>query len=189
MDLGLVCVQLVPAAPGLYLTQHSNGMRFDLQHPNEYIRGNTLRFVCKLRDAELVEPLLQPARQCLEHRHAYVRKNAVFAIASIYQHLEALIPDAPELLLNFLEEENDHTCKRNAFAALASISHDKALEYLSGVFDGIPNADELLQLAELEFIRKDAVANPQNKVRMLSSGALPFSRFFELTIHRPATSA
>lgn len=144
-----------------------NGMRFDLQHPNEYIRGNTLRFVCKLRDAELVEPLLQPARQCLEHRHAYVRKNAVFAIASIYQHLEALIPDAPELLLNFLEEESDHTCKRNAFAALASISHDKALEYLSGVFDGIPNADELLQLAELEFIRKDAVTNPQNKARYL----------------------
>ncbi|KAK7567878.1 adaptin N terminal region-domain-containing protein [Phyllosticta citricarpa] len=144
-----------------------NGMRFDLQHPNEYIRGNTLRFVCKLRDAELVEPLLQPARQCLEHRHAYVRKNAVFAIASIYQHLESLIPDAPELLLNFLGEESDHTCKRNAFAALASISHDKALEYLGGVFDGIPNADELLQLAELEFIRKDSVTNPQNKARYL----------------------
>ena len=139
-------------------------MRFDLQHPNEYIRGNTLRFVCKLRDPELVEPLLQPARQCLEHRHAYVRKNAVFAIASIYQHMETLIPDAPELIQNFLEEENDHTCKRNAFAALASISHEKALEYLSGVFDAIPNADELLQLVELEFIRKDAVTNPQNKV-------------------------
>lgn len=146
-------------------------MRFDLQHPNEYIRGNTLRFVCKLRDAELVEPLLQPARQCLEHRHAYVRKNAVFAIASIYTHLESLIPDAPELLLNFLAEESDHTCKRNAFAALVSISHDKALEYLGGVFDGIPNADELLQLAELEFIRKDSVANPQNKVRQFVSAS------------------
>ncbi|OCK97725.1 Coatomer, beta subunit [Cenococcum geophilum 1.58] len=144
-----------------------NGIRFDLQHPNEYIRGNTLRFLCKLREAELVEPLLQPARQCLEHRHAYVRKNAVFAIASIYQHLEQLIPDAPELLMNFLEEENDHTCKRNAFAALASISHEKALEYLSSAFDGIPNADELLQLAELEFIRKDAIANTQNKARYL----------------------
>ncbi|KAF2761620.1 Coatomer, beta subunit [Pseudovirgaria hyperparasitica] len=144
-----------------------NGMRFDLQHPNEYVRGSTLRFVTKLRDAELVEPLLQPARQCLEHRHAYVRKNAVYAIASIYQHLEALIPDAPDILFNFLEEENDATCKRNAFAALVSISHEKALEYLSGVFDGIPNADELLQLAELEFIRKDSVANPQNKARYL----------------------
>ena len=45
------------------------------------------------------------------------------------------------------------------------INHQKALEYLSGAFDAIPNADELLQLVELEFIRKDAVTNAQNKVR------------------------
>jgi coatomer subunit beta len=142
----------------------SNGIRNDLQHPNEYIRGNTLRFLCKLREPELIEPLLSSARQCLEHRHAYVRKNAVFAIASIFQHSESLIPDAPELISTFLETESDATCKRNAFAALVSISHDKSLEYLSSVFDGIPNADELLQLVELEFIRKDAVENSQNKV-------------------------
>ena len=148
----------------LSLTVLSNGIRMDLQHANEYIRGNTLRFLCKLRDAELIEPLLAPARQCLEHRHSYVRKNAVFAIASIYQHNEALMPDAPELLQAFLESESDATCKRNAFAALISISHDQALEYLSSVFEGIPNADELLQLVELEFIRKDAVTNSQNKV-------------------------
>lgn len=45
-----------------------------------------------------------------------------------------------------------------------SISHQKALEYLNSTFDSIPNADELLQLVELEFIRKDAVQNAQNKV-------------------------
>ncbi|QSZ29867.1 hypothetical protein DSL72_004385 [Monilinia vaccinii-corymbosi] len=144
-----------------------NGIRNDLQHPNEYIRGNTLRFLCKLREPELIEPCLAPTKACLEHRHAYVRKNAVFAVASIFQHSESLIPDAPELIAAFLETESDHTCKRNAFAALVSISHDKALAYLSSVFDGIPNADELLQLVELEFIRKDAVQNSQNKARYL----------------------
>jgi coatomer subunit beta len=60
--------------------------------------------------------------------------------------------------------ESDHTCKRNGFAALSMMSHDKALDYLSREFDGIPNADELLQLVELEFIRKDAARNSQNKV-------------------------
>ncbi|KAF2804825.1 Coatomer, beta subunit [Mytilinidion resinicola] len=144
-----------------------NAIRFDLQHANEYVRGNTLRFVCKLRDAELVEPLLQPTRQCLQHRHAYVRKNAVFAVAAIYTHLESLMPDAPDILLTFLEEENDHTCKRNAFAALATISPEKALEYLSSVFDSIANHDELLQLEELLFIRRDAAAHPENKARYL----------------------
>src|ERR1700722_18862413 len=145
----------------------SNGIRNDLQHPNEYIRGNTLRFLCKLREAELIEPLLSSARSCLEHRHAYVRKNAVFAVASIFQHSESLIPDAADLIATFLETESDHTCKRNAFAALASIDHEKALVYLSSVFDGVPNADELLQLVELEFIRKDAVQNSQNKAKYL----------------------
>lgn len=144
-----------------------NGIRNDLQHPNEYIRGNTLRFLCKLREPELIEPLLSSARSCLEHRHVYVRKNAVFAIASIYQHSESLIPDAPELIYTFLEAESDTTCKRNAFAALVSICHNKALEYISTVFDGISNADELLQLVELEFIRKDAAQNSQNKTRYL----------------------
>ncbi|TPX11599.1 uncharacterized protein E0L32_007810 [Thyridium curvatum] len=144
-----------------------NGIRNDLQHPNEYIRGNTLRFIAKLREPELLEPLLSSARSCLEHRHAYVRKNAVFAVSSIYQHSPSLIPDASDLIATFLESENDATCKRNAFAALASIDHDKALVYLSSVFDGIPNAEELLQLVELEFIRKDAVQNSQNKARYL----------------------
>jgi len=144
-----------------------NGIRNDLQHPNEYIRGNTLRFLCKLREAELIEPLLSSARSCLEHRHAYVRKNAVFAISSIYSHSPTLIPDAAELITTFLEGETDATCKRNAFAALSSINHDAALVYLSSVFEGIPNAEELLQLVELEYIRKDAVQNSQNKARYL----------------------
>ncbi|XXG98062.1 hypothetical protein Hte_004380 [Hypoxylon texense] len=144
-----------------------NGIRNDLQHPNEYIRGNTLRFVCKLREPELIEPILSSARACLEHRHAYVRKNAVFAISSIFQHSPSLIPDASDLIATFLEGENDATCKRNAFAALASIDHDKALAYLSSVFDGIPNAEELLQLVELEFIRRDAIQNSQHKARYL----------------------
>ena len=48
------------------------------------------------------------------------------------------------------------------------MNHDQALDYLNGVFDGIPNADELLQLVELEFIRKDAVRNSQNKVSIVA---------------------
>jgi coatomer subunit beta len=106
-------------------------------------------------------------RQCLTHRHAYVRKNATFAIAAIFTHLPELMPDAPDLLTAFLDDENDPTCKRNAFAALVSVSHEKALEYLSTVFDAIPNHEELLLLAELEFIRRDAVVNPSNKARYL----------------------
>ena len=57
----------------------------DLQHPNEYIRGCTLRFLCKLKEPELLEPLMPTIRACLEHRHKYVRRNAVLAIFTIYR--------------------------------------------------------------------------------------------------------
>jgi len=144
-----------------------NGIRNDLQHPNEFIRGNTLRFLSKLREPELIEPLLSAAQTCLEHRHAYVRKNAVWGLASVYQHAPHLIPDAPEMLHAFLVGESDSTCKRNAFGALMTISHEKALEYLTSVLDSVPNSDELLQLVELEFIRKDAGDNQMNKSRYL----------------------
>ncbi|KAF3939528.1 hypothetical protein ABW19_dt0208864 [Dactylella cylindrospora] len=144
-----------------------NGIRNDLLHPNEFIRGATLRFLCKLREPELLEPLLGSCRQCLEHRHAYVRKNAVFAVQSIFQHSEHLIPDAPELILTFLQNESDHTCKRNAFAALAAISHQKALEYFNTIIDNVSGQDELMQLGVIEFIRKDAVVNTQNRARYL----------------------
>lgn len=81
----------------------SNYLRNDLTHPNEYIRGITLRFLCKIRERELLEPLIKPICQNLEHRHSYVRRNAILAVWSIYQNFEDLIPDAPELVEKFLE--------------------------------------------------------------------------------------
>jgi len=57
-----------------------------LQHPNEFLRGSTLRFLCKLKEPELLEPLMPAIRACLEHRHSYVRRNAVLAIFTIYRY-------------------------------------------------------------------------------------------------------
>ena len=57
-------------------------------------------------------------RACLEHRHSYVRRNAVLAIFTIYKNFDFLIPDAPELIANFLDGEQDMSCKRNAFMML-----------------------------------------------------------------------
>lgn len=124
-----------------------NAIRNDIQHPNEYIRGVTLRFLNKLREPELLEPLVPTCRQCLEHRQAYVRKNAVFAIHSIYSHSDHLIPDAPELIHNFLVAESDNTCKRNAFIVLTLLDHNKAAQYLASIYNAVPTLDELMQLA------------------------------------------
>ena len=35
-----------------------NALRNDLNHPNEFIRGCMLRFLCKLKEPEILEPLI-----------------------------------------------------------------------------------------------------------------------------------
>jgi len=47
----------------------SNNLRNDLSHPNEFIRGCTLRFLCKLKESEILEPLIPTIKNNLEHRH------------------------------------------------------------------------------------------------------------------------
>ncbi|ABN68464.2 coatomer beta subunit [Scheffersomyces stipitis CBS 6054] len=137
-----------------------NAIQRDLQHPNEYIRGNTLRYLTKLKEAELLETLVPNVRQCLEHRHAYVRKNAVFALHSIHKVNDHLVPDADELIYKFLYEESDSVCKRNAFVCLGDLNRDASLQYIQDNISIIETLDPLLQLAFIEFIRKDSVQNP-----------------------------
>nr|ODN92299.1 coatomer beta subunit [Cryptococcus depauperatus CBS 7855] len=133
-----------------------NAIRNDLQHPNEYIRGATLRYLQKVRESELLEPLIPTIRACLEHRHSFVRKNAVLTVYSVYQDHEHLIPDAPELLNAFLIAESDSTCKRNAFVTLCNISQPTAVQYVLDNFDQIESMDELMQMAIIELVRKEA---------------------------------
>ncbi|BEI80652.1 hypothetical protein CcaverHIS002_0111810 [Cutaneotrichosporon cavernicola] len=144
-----------------------NALRNDLQHPNEYIRGATLRFLQKIREHELLEPLIPTVRSCLEHRHSFVRKNAVFTVYTIYQDHEHLIPDAPELLETFLVAESDATCKRNAFVALCHISQPTAVRYLLSMADQIAGMDELMQMAVIELIRKEARQEGGHRARWI----------------------
>ncbi|XP_050681783.1 coatomer subunit beta [Leptidea sinapis] len=141
--------------------------RKDLQHPNEFLRGSTLRFLCKLKEPELLEPLMPAIRACLDHRHSYVRRNAVLAIFTIYRNFEFLIPDAPELVANFLENEQDMSCKRNAFLMLLHADQEKALSYLSSRLDSVHGFGDILQLVIVELIYKVCHANPGERSRFI----------------------
>ncbi|XP_050434828.1 coatomer subunit beta [Adelges cooleyi] len=141
--------------------------RKDLQHPNEYLRGSTLRFLCKLKEPELLEPLMPAIRTCLEHRHSYVRRNAVLAIFTIYRNFEFLIPDAPELIANFLDGEQDMSCKRNAFMMLLHADQERALTYLASCLDQVASFGDILQLVIVELIYKVCHANPSERSRFI----------------------
>ena len=75
-----------------------NSLRNDLSHANEYIRGCTLRFLTKLKEPEILEPLIPTIKNNLEHRHSFVRRNAVLAVFAIYRSFEELLPDGPQLV-------------------------------------------------------------------------------------------
>lgn len=140
-----------------------NMVRNELVHPNEYTRGCALRFVCKIHDAEILEPLIPSIRSNLEHRHSFVRRNAVLAVHTIFDKFEFLIPDAPELVEQFLADEGDLSAKRNAFVMLCQSDQDRAVSYLNANIPHIPLWGESLQLSALELVRRVCRANPLEK--------------------------
>ncbi|EKX49625.1 coatomer subunit beta 1 [Guillardia theta CCMP2712] len=140
-----------------------NMIRNDLNHPNEFVRGSALRFLSKIREKDILEPLVSSLRANLEHRHSYVRRNAVLAIYNTYKCFEDLMPDAPELIGEFIDGENDVSAKRNAFVMLCNCDQERAVQYQLGVIDTINSMGDIVQLVMLELIRKVCRQDPFQK--------------------------
>ncbi|XVF89470.1 hypothetical protein PTKIN_Ptkin19aG0132900 [Pterospermum kingtungense] len=140
-------------------------LRNNLQHPNEYIRGVTLRFLCRLNETEIIEPLIPSILQNLEHRHPFIRRNAILAVMSIYKlpQGEQLLVDAPEMIEKVLTTEQDQSGKRNAFLMLFTCAQDRAINYLLTHVDRVSEWGELLQMVVLELIRKVCRTNRGEK--------------------------
>ncbi|XVE97268.1 hypothetical protein REPUB_Repub03eG0005600 [Reevesia pubescens] len=140
-------------------------LRNNLQHPNEYIRGVTLRFLCRLNETEIIEPLIPSVLQNLEHRHPFIRRNAILAVMSIYKlpQGEQLLVDAPDMIEKVLSTEQDPSAKRNAFLMLFTCAQDRAVNYLLTHVDRVSEWGELLQMVVLELIRKVCRTNRGEK--------------------------
>lgn len=140
-------------------------LRNNLQHPNEYIRGVTLRFLARLKEAELIEPLIPSILTNLEHRHAFVRRNAILAMTAIYNlpQGEHLLVDAPEMIEKLLVTEQDLSARRNAFLMLYTCAQDRAVNYLLNHLENVSSWGDILQMVVLELVRKVCRSNPAEK--------------------------
>ncbi|KAG6547730.1 hypothetical protein Mapa_010543 [Marchantia paleacea] len=140
-------------------------LRNNLQHPNEYIRGVTLRFLSRLNEAELIEPLIPSILANLEHRHAFVRRNAILAMMAIYKlpQGEHLLCDAPEMIEKTLSTEQDLSSRRNAFLMLYTCAQDRAVSYLLSHLESVSGWGDILQMVVLELVRKVCRTNPGEK--------------------------
>lgn len=145
-----------------------NALRQDLMHPNEYIRGATLRLLCKMRYYRILEPLKEAVLKNLSHRHSYVRRNAVMCVYSIVKSFGLdVMPEAPEDIEQLLLVEGDLSTKRNAFLMLLNCDQDRAVRYIFSMQDQVSTMGDIFQLAVLELVRKVCRANPAQKGRFL----------------------
>ncbi len=96
-----------------------NSLRNDLLHPNEFIRGKTLRLVSRIMYKEVLEPITSAIIDNLSHKHTYVRRNAILALYQIYLNFgDDLISDIDEHMEKLLNNESDLSTRRNAFLLL-----------------------------------------------------------------------
>jgi len=144
-------------------------LRNNLIHPNEFLRGVTLRFLCRIHEEEILEPLIPSILENLEHRHSFVRRNAVLCMDSIYglDRGATLLLDATELVEEFLEKEQDISARRNAFLMLCNHDQDRALNYLINNVDKLSSWGDVLQLAVLDLIRKVSYTMPDKRGKMM----------------------
>ena len=145
-----------------------NCLMNDLNHPNEYVRGSMLRFLCKVKDEEILGPLIPSIKACLEHRHPYVRKNAALAVFHAHRlHADVLIPDGPELMAAFLALETDIAARRNAFLMMFNEAEDLAIQFLATHLDQVGEYGDGFALLVLELTRKICRRDPSQKSRFV----------------------
>jgi coatomer subunit beta len=155
------------------ITLACNALRKDLLNPNEFIRGRTLRLVSKISIKSILENLTQAVIENLDHRHFYVRRNAIMCLYSVYQNTGMdLIEDSIDKIESILINETDLSTRRNAFFLLFHLHQEKALDYLKTVMsqeDPVSEMGDIFQLVVLEMLRKLCKIEPSQKSRLMNA--------------------
>eukprot|EP00629_Pelagomonadales_sp_RCC1024_P005808 CAMPEP_0119270804 /NCGR_PEP_ID=MMETSP1329-20130426/7653_1 /TAXON_ID=114041 /ORGANISM="Genus nov. species nov., Strain RCC1024" /LENGTH=848 /DNA_ID=CAMNT_0007270835 /DNA_START=608 /DNA_END=3154 /DNA_ORIENTATION=- len=127
-----------------------------------------LRFLCKLREPEIIEPLIPSIKVCLNHRHAYVRKNAALAIYHIHKYRgPSLVPDGAEVINEFIQAETEMGSRRNAFLMLFNEAEEMANDFLASHADELDDFGDGFALLVLELTRKVCRRDPPQKSRFI----------------------
>ena len=137
-----------------------------LMSPVEFILGSTLQLLSNLKVPELLEPLIPIISKFLKHKETYVRGNALKAIYTIYKNYEFLIPEAPELIANFLDWEEDVDYQDYALELLEHTDQDRFLSYLSTYTEYLHNF--WLSHRIVELLKRVCNQNPSERTRFFN---------------------
>ena len=158
-----------------------NALQHDLSSSNEYIRANTLRLIAKLQEQELLEPLVPHLRQCLEHRHPIVKKQAIITISKVYMLHSHLVPDAGDILFAILVGDSDAVIHRTVLNALFDIQPSILQDHLSNPLhlSKLLSSDENTLLLLIQILRKHKSIYPifLKSIHSLLSSTYPSVQF------------
>ncbi|KAL7716641.1 Coatomer subunit beta [Entamoeba marina] len=159
-----------------------NSLLQDLSHPNEYIRTLVLKFLIRVPELEILQPLVQGIYSNLTASSSLVRRHCYTLIAHVWNISNDLIPNAPQALQDSLKKERDTAAKRSALRALLRTSPSDGLTYLLGKTKQYTPNDPQTQLDYLRSIRALSSTTPQHRgtyanfcVQHLNSDYLPLA--------------
>ena len=158
-----------------------NGIRKDLDSPNEYIRGRTLRLLTKLPYKEILENVKGAVFANIKHLHPYVRSNAIMCILSFIDNFgEDIVPDSlSDDLKEIISKDTDTATRRNAYVLYSKIYPMDSLLLTKEIMENneISELGDLFALCIVENLRRLNKIFPQkssNFIRLL----------LELSVHK-----
>ena len=158
-----------------------NTLRKDLDSPNEYIRGRTLRLLTKLPMPEILENLKSAVFENLNHNHPYVRSNALMCTMSFINNFGSdCVPDSmPDQLKDIILKDNDTATRRNAYLVLSKIAPMESLELTQEIMENneISELGDLFALCIAENLKKLCKSFP-NKTSIF------INLLLELSVHK-----
>ena len=158
-----------------------NGIRKDLDSPNEYIRGRTLRLLTKLPYKEILENVKAAVFDNIKHTHPYVRSNAIMCILSFIDNFGVdIVPDSlPDDLKDIILKDNDTATRRNAYVLYSRISPMESLSLTEEIMENneISELGDLFALCIVENLRKLNKIFPQRSSTFIHL-------LLELSVHK-----
>ena len=158
-----------------------NGIRKDLDSPNEYIRGRTLRLLTKLPYKEILENVKAAVFDNIKHVHPYVRSNAIMCVLSFIDNFGVdIMPDSlPDDLKEIILKDTDTATRRNAYVLYSRISPMESLSLTQEIMENneISELGDLFALCIVENLRKLNKIFPQKSSNFIHL-------LLELSVHK-----
>ncbi|CAL0323448.1 unnamed protein product [Lupinus luteus] len=139
-------------------------LRNNLQHPNEYIRGVTLRFLCRLNQSEIVEPLIHSILSNLQFCPLIPFHSSSSSSPSAPASTSSPSSSSPSSSTSYSDSSSSSSCFRakTSFSFSSTCSFDSSIIF---IFESAISTLSPENQIDREFMQIDNVAFDRTEVQ------------------------